>query len=418
MDGFAYQDGHLFAEQQSLAEIAKQVGTPFYIYSAKGIKENYLRLQNAFGKRKHDIHYAIKANPNLAILALLNQLGAGFDVVSSGELSRVFAAGATADKIVFSGVGKSHADLHYALKSAISMINVESEAELYRLQQCAEQQGSVAKIAIRINPDVDAGTHKYISTGLKENKFGVDQETAFRLYLVAKSLKNINPTGIAYHIGSQLTSVDPFIEAAGKTLSLVDKLANHGISLTHLDIGGGLGIQYRDETPPSYEDYVNQLVSTVDKSHPYLQISIEPGRSIVGNAGLLVTKIEYLKTNYDKHFAIVDAAMNDLIRPALYQAWMNITQVNLNSSAPKHNYDIVGPVCESADFLGKDRTLSIEQNDLLAIHSAGAYAMSMSSNYNSRPRPAEVLVDGDKFHIIRQRESFENLFDKEIIPDF
>ena len=415
MDGFAYKSGELYAGELSISDLASQVGTPFYIYSAQGLRDNFLALKNAFGNRQQQIHYAIKANPNLALLALLHQLGAGFDVVSGGELTRALKAGASADQIVFSGVGKSEAELELALEKSIACINIESAAELDRLQGCATRMNRTANVAIRVNPDVDAGTHEYISTGLKENKFGVDSQTAMRLFKTMQSLENVNPVGIAYHIGSQITTLAPYVDSIKKVLGLIDELETLGINIKHLDMGGGLGIRYQDETPPSFEDYVNALVTTVDKNHSHLHLSIEPGRSIIGNAGLLITKVEYLKNNNDKHFAIVDAAMNDLIRPALYKAWMTISEVSQNNQHSKQSYDVVGPVCESADFLGKNRELAINQGDLLAVQSSGAYAMSMSSNYNSRPRPAEVLVDNDRFHIIRRRETYEDLFAHEII---
>ena len=417
MDGFEYKQGNLYASDVAIADIAKQVGTPFYVYSAQGIKDNFLRLKNAFSERQHQIHYAVKANSNLGLLAYLNNLGAGFDVVSGGELTRALKVTST-DKIVFSGVGKSEAEIRLALENDISSINIESAAELERLQSIAAELGAIAQTAIRVNPDVDAKTHEYISTGLKENKFGVDNETAISLYQKTLIMPNINAAGIAFHIGSQITSLEPMVEAVKKVLTLVDHLANLGIEIKSLDLGGGLGIRYQDENPPSYEDYVAALLKAVDKNHDHLQVSIEPGRSIVGNAGLLVTKIEYLKTNNEKHFAVVDAAMNDLIRPALYKAWMNISEVSQDSGKPSREYDVVGPICESADFLGKNRQLAIEQGDLIAVQSAGAYSMCMSSNYNSRPRPAEVLVDGDKIHVIGKRESYRDLFDKEVIPEF
>lgn len=418
MDGFEYKSGELYTGAIRISDIASQLGTPLYIYSAEGISRNFLALKNAFGERQHQIHYAIKANPNLALLALLNKLGAGFDVVSGGELTRALKAGSTAKKIVFSGVGKSQAEIELALKEKISCINIESAAELERLQKCAARMNTTADVAIRVNPDVDAGTHEYISTGLKENKFGVNSETAIRLFRKMQILENVNPVGIAYHIGSQITTLSPYVDSIKKVLGLIDQLADLDINIKHLDMGGGLGIRYKDETPPAFDAYVNSLVSTVDESHSHLQLSIEPGRSIIGNAGLLITKVEYLKSNNDKHFAIVDAAMNDLIRPALYKAWMTISELSQNQENPKISYDVVGPVCESADFLGKNRELAISQGDLLAVQSAGAYAMSMSSNYNSRPRPAEVLVDNDQVHIIRRRESYDDLFALELIPDF
>lgn len=418
MDGFEYKSGELYAGEISVKEIEAQVGTPFYLYSAQGISNNFLALKRAFGHRRHQIHYAIKANPNLALLALLNKLGAGFDVVSGGELTRALEAGAPPDNIVFSGVGKSKSEIELALRKRICCINIESAAELDRVQTSAARTNSIANVAIRVNPDVDAGTHEYISTGLRENKFGVDTETAIGLYKKIQSLENVSSTGIACHIGSQITTLAPYIDAVKKVLDLIDRLAESGIVIGHLDMGGGLGIRYKDETPPSFDAYVDSLMATVDKNHSHLRLSIEPGRCIIGNAGLLITKVEYLKSTTDRHFAIVDAAMNDLIRPALYQAWMKISEVSRNHNPAKQLYDVVGPVCESADFLGKHRELAINEGDLLAVHSSGAYAMSMSSNYNSRPRPAEVLIDNDRLHIIRERESYDELFSREVIPEY
>ncbi len=417
MDGFEYKQGDLYADDLLIADLADQIGTPFFVYSAQGIRSNFRRLQSAFGQRQHQIHYAVKANPNLGLLACLSKLGAGFDVVSGGELTRALKVSNPED-IVFSGVGKSEEEIRLALEHNISSINIESAAELKRIQTIAQSMNKSATVAVRVNPDVDAKTHEYISTGLKENKFGVDTETAIGLYQQIQSLPNIKAPSIAYHIGSQIMQLGPMIDAINKVLVLVDQLLELGIVIKHLDLGGGLGIRYQDENPPLFEDYVQALVSTVDKQHPHLHISIEPGRSIVGNTGLLISKVEYLKNNSGKHFAIVDAAMNDLIRPALYKAWMNICEVQQNDSKSRRDYDVVGPICESADFLGKNRSLAIEQGDLIAVQSTGAYCSSMASNYNSRPRPAEVLVDGDKFHIIRQRESYNDLFDREIIPEF
>ncbi len=417
MDGFEYKQGNLYASDTGIVDIAKQVGTPFYVYSAQGIKDNFLALKNAFGERQHHIHYAVKANPNLGLLAYLNSLGAGFDVVSGGELTRALKVTA-AKNIVFSGVGKSTAELKLAIKHNLFSINIESAAELDRLQRIAAELDTIAKVAIRVNPDVDAKTHEYISTGLKENKFGVNNGTAFKLYQQIQDMPNISTFGIACHIGSQIITLEPLLEAVKKVLQLIDQLAEVGIEINNLDMGGGLGICYQDENPPSFEDYVDALITIVDQNHRHLNISIEPGRSIIGNAGMLVTKVEYLKTNNEKHFAVVDAAMNDLLRPALYKAWMNICEVEPDETKLAREYDVVGPVCESADFLGKNRRLAIEQSDLIAVQGAGAYCMSMASNYNSRPRPAEVLVDGNNFHVIRERETYNDLFDKEIIPEF
>ncbi len=404
---FEYQQGQLFAENVPLAEIARQFGTPCYVYSRAALTAGYRQFADAFKGREHLICYAVKANPNLAILNLFAKLGAGFDIVSGGELQRVLAAGGDAGKVVFSGVGKTAAEMRLALEAGILCFNVESAAELERLNEVAGQLGKVAPVSLRVNPDVDAKTHPYISTGLKQNKFGVAYTEAQALYRKAAGMAHLKVTGIDCHIGSQLTEVSPFIAAAEKVLALVDRLAADGIALEHLDLGGGLGICYRDETPPSIADYAAALLQALRGRAE--KLVVEPGRVLVGNAGLLLTRVEYLKPGEEKHFAIVDAAMNDLMRPALYDAWHDIRPVQRREVAAQR-YEVVGPVCETGDFLGHERELAIAPNDLLAVMSAGAYGMSMSSNYNTRPRAAEVMVDGDKVRVIRERETVQQLY--------
>jgi diaminopimelate decarboxylase len=417
MDYFNYQNGKLYAEQVDLTDIAETCGTPCYVYSRATLERHWHAFDRATGEHPHLICYAVKANSNLAVLNVLARLGSGFDIVSGGELQRVLKAGGDPAKIVFSGVGKQDWEMRLALNTGIRCFNVESEAELTRLNQVAGELGKIAAISIRVNPDVDAGTHPYISTGLKENKFGIGIDDVLRVYFYAASLPNLKITGVDCHIGSQLTSVSPYVDALDRVLRLVEELRRHDIELHHLDLGGGLGIRYADETPPEPFELVEAMLERV-KGLPY-EIVLEPGRAIVGNAGVLLTRIEYLKQNGDKHFAIVDAAMNDLIRPALYDAWQDIAPVNLSSGgAPSHNYDIVGPVCESGDFLGKDRYLALQAGELLAVRSAGAYGFVMSSNYNTRPRAAEVMVDGMQIHLVRAREELESLWSGErLLPD-
>jgi diaminopimelate decarboxylase len=406
-DYFNYQDQQLYVEQVPLAEIAQRYGTPCYVYSHAALTEGYRQFKTAFAEREHLICFAVKSNSNLAILHLLAWLGAGFDIVSGGELQRVLAAGGAAGKVVFSGVGKTAAEMRQAINAEILCFNVESEAELIRLNEVAQSMGRIAPVSLRVNPDVDAKTHPYISTGLKQNKFGVVYSEALALYRKANDLPNLRVTGMDCHIGSQLTETSPFIAAAEKVLALVDKLSAEGIVLEHLDLGGGLGIRYDNEFPPTISDYANALLGALQGRKE--KIIVEPGRVLVGNAGVLLTRVEYLKHGEEKNFAIVDAAMNDLMRPALYDAYHAIQPV-IASAAETQKYEVVGPVCETGDFLGHDRALAIAQGDLLAIMSAGAYGMSMSSNYNTRPRVAEVMVSGTVAQLIRERETVQHLF--------
>ncbi|NOQ94558.1 MAG: diaminopimelate decarboxylase [Methylophaga sp.] len=416
MDHFQYKNGELYAENVAVSTIVEQYGTPSYIYSRATLERHWHAFDTAFDGLAHSVCYAVKANSNLAVLNVLARLGSGFDIVSAGELARVLAAGGQAERCVFSGVGKTVAEIQYALQEGVRCFNVESIAELSRINDVAGHLAMRAPISIRVNPDVDAQTHPYISTGLKENKFGIAIELAEEVYQQAHAMANLDVVGIDCHIGSQLTTVSPFVDALERVLTLIDALAEQGISLSHLDIGGGLGITYQDETPPSPAEYSAALRELLEGRD--LEILLEPGRAIAGNAGILVTKVEYLKPTEDRHFAIVDAAMNDLLRPALYQSWQEIRPVIEGSQAETQHYDIVGPICETGDFLGKDRTLAIEQGDLLAIRSAGAYGFTMSSNYNSRPRTAEIMVDGDKVHLVRERESIESLYAGEhLLPE-
>jgi diaminopimelate decarboxylase len=404
---FPSRGGELHAEGVALSRIAEEFGTPCYVYSRAAITDAYQRYDRAFGNRPHLICYAAKANSNLALLGVLARLGSGFDIVSGGELARVLAAGGDPRKVVFSGVGKTASEMRQALAAGIRCFNVESEAELLRLDEVAGRMGHKAPVSLRVNPDVDAKTHPYISTGLKENKFGVPFSEAMRIYRDARRLANLDMVGIDCHIGSQLTQVAPFLDAFRKVLGLVDALAREGVGISHLDLGGGLGIRYRDEAPPHPDQYVSQLLDVIGDRKQ--EILLEPGRSIVGNAGVLLTRVEYLKEGEPRNFAIVDAAMNDLMRPALYDAWHDIVPVRPSAAVPRR-YEIVGPVCESGDFLAHDRELALESGQLLALLSAGAYGMAMSSNYNSRPRAAEVMVDGDRAHLVRARERIEDLY--------
>lgn len=410
MDFFHYQNNTLFAENVPVTAIAEQFGTPCYVYSRAAIEKNWQAFDTAFGDYPHRICYAVKANSNIAILNLLAKLNSGFDIVSRGELERVLAAGGDPKKIVFSGVGKQADEIIRALEVGIFCFNVESESELERLNTLAGQQKKIAQIALRVNPNIDARTHPYIATGLNENKFGIELSQTLSLARKIKQLPHLKLIGIGSHIGSQLTELSPFLEALDCLLDLVDQLKKEGFQLQNLDIGGGLGIIYRDETPPSIHDYVTAIRQKIADCG--LEVIIEPGRIIVANAGILVTKVEYLKHSNHKNFAIVDAAMNDLMRPALYDAWQNIIPVTKTFDT-ESTYDIVGPVCESGDFLGKNRQLALRVDDLLAICSVGAYGFSMSSNYNSRPRAAEVIVDGDQVHLIRDRELIEELYSNE-----
>ncbi len=411
---FHYQGDALYAEQVPLADIAAKFGTPCYVYSRAALTDNLRQFTDALKGREHLVCYAVKANSNLAILNVFARLGAGFDIVSGGELQRVLAAGGDARKVVFSGVGKSVAEMRMALDAGILCFNVESEAELERLDQVAAAMGKVAAISLRVNPDVDAKTHPYISTGLKQNKFGVAYDDAVRLYRKARGLANLKITGMDCHIGSQLTETSPFIAATEKVLALVDALAGEGIILEHLDLGGGLGICYRDETPPAIADYVGALLAALKGRSE--KLLLEPGRVLVGNAGVLLTRVEYLKHGEEKNFAIVDAAMNDLMRPALYDAYHEILPVKRERHEIQ-NYEVVGPICETGDFIGHARDLAVGPDSLLAVLSAGAYGMSMSSNYNTRPRAAEVVVDGVLAHLVREREQLMQMYAGEkLIP--
>ncbi len=408
MDYFNRKKTSLFAEDCSVSELAQTFKTPLYIYSRATIERHWHAFDQAAGERPHLICYAVKANSNIAVLNVLARLGSGFDIVSQGELERVITAGGDPKKVVFSGVAKKSTEIAFALEQGIYCFNVESAPELQRINDVAKQLNKVAPISFRVNPDVDAGTHPYISTGLKENKFGISIDEAPELYRQASELSHIAIKGVDCHIGSQLTEVKPFLDALDRVLKLVDTLASKGIELSHIDVGGGLGVNYQQEAPPHPNEYAKAIADKL-KGYPHTLV-FEPGRAIMANAGILVTEVEFLKTNQDKHFAIVDAAMNDLIRPSLYQAWQDIIPVEINETASPQSYDVVGPVCETGDFLGKDRELAISTGDLLAVRSAGAYGFTMSSNYNSRPRAAEVLVDGDKSYLIRQRETIQQLW--------
>ena len=416
MDYFNYKNDQLMAEEISVQQLAQQFGTPLYIYSRATLERHWHAFDSALQGHPHLICFAVKSNPNIALLNLLAKLGSGFDIVSQGELERVLAAGGEANKVVFSGVAKSHSEIERALEVGIRCFNVESEAELLRINQVAEKLGKKAPISLRVNPDVDAKTHPYISTGLKKNKFGVSVERAREVYRLAKTLPHIQIVGMDCHIGSQLTELQPFLDSADRLLVLLEQLRQDGIELHHLDLGGGLGVRYSDETPPHPTEYASALL-TKFKQYPELEIILEPGRAISANAGILVTKVEYLKSNEDFNFAIVDAGMNDMIRPALYQAYMEIIEADRSLDREAKVYDVVGPICETSDFLGKSRRLSIAAGDFIVQRSAGAYGASMASNYNSHPRAAEVLVDGDKAHLIKRRERFEELWACEQLID-
>lgn len=407
MQAFTSRDGQLFAEGVALSAIAERFGTPTYVYSRAHIEAQYRAYADALAGMPHLVCFAVKANSNLGVLNVLARLGAGFDIVSRGELERVLAAGGEPAKIVFSGVGKTRDDMRRALEVGVHCFNVESVDELERLQLVAAELGKTASISLRVNPDVDAGTHPYISTGLKENKFGIDIEQAPAVYARAAELANLRIVGVDCHIGSQLTSLPPFLDALERLLALIDQLATQGIQIQHLDLGGGLGVQYRDEQPPLAGDYIAAVRERLKGRE--LALVFEPGRSIVANAGVLLTRVEYLKHTAHKDFAIVDAAMNDLIRPALYQAWMDVTPVQPRDGEARQ-YDLVGPICETGDFLAKGRELVLAEGDLLAVRSAGAYGFVMSSNYNTRGRAAEVLVDGEQVFEVRRRETIEELY--------
>ena len=416
MEHFSYKDNSLLVEDASIASIAERYGTPCFIYSKAALEQNYQAYEKAFEGHSHLICYAVKANSNLGVLNVLAKLGAGFDIVSGGELDRVIAAGGDTKKVTFSGLGKTTQEIYKALDKGIHCFNIESEAELFRINEIAVNKSQVAPISIRVNPDVNAETHPYISTGLKENKFGLSMEKAIQLYLHATKMKGICIKGLDFHIGSQLTSIKPILDALDRVLTLNDQLISRDIIIEHINIGGGLGVTYEDEIPPT----PNELILAVkDKLHSNnLKIVVEPGRSIAANAGILVTKVEYLKNHEDKNFAIIDGAMNDLIRPALYGAWQKIVPVKKTEGNENTTYDIAGPICESADVLGKSRSLNINAGDLLAIKSAGAYGFVMSSNYNTRPRAPEIMISGSGVHLIRERETVSDLFQNEyLLPD-
>ena len=416
MTAFHYQNGELFAEDVSLRDIAQHYGSPCYVYSRAYLEQRFKEYSDALQGQDHLVCYAVKANSNIAVLNVLARLGAGFDIVSVGELERVLAAGGQADRVVFSGVGKTAEEMRRALEVGIYCFNVESEAELERLNEVAGEFGSKAPVSIRVNPDVDANTHPYISTGLRDNKFGIDIARAPAVYARAASLEHLDVKGVDCHIGSQLTDTSPFLDTVDRLLALLDELAAQGIQIKHLDLGGGLGVRYRDEVPPSTADYIAAIRQRLgDRA---VKLMFEPGRSIAANAGVLLTKVEFLKLNPHKNFAIIDAAMNDMLRPSLYQAWMDLLPVSPRSDGEARLYDVVGPVCETGDFLAKDRELRIESGDLLALASSGAYGFTMSSNYNSRGRAAEVMVDGDQHYLIRARETVADLMRGEhVLPE-
>jgi diaminopimelate decarboxylase len=412
-------DGVLHVEGVSAATLAKQFGTPLYVYSRDALTRAYRAYADACSGRNAKIHVAVKANSNLAVLNVFARMGAGFDIVSSGELARVIAAGGKAENTVFSGVGKSAAEMREALEIGVKCFNVESIPELHALNEVAQSRGLRAPVSLRVNPDVDAKTHPYISTGLKSNKFGVAFGDARATYRAARDMANLDVVGIDCHIGSQITEISPYLDALDKLLDLVEQIEADGMSIRHVDVGGGLGITYDDETPPEIGGFVTTLLDHIEqRGHGQREVYFEPGRSLVGNAGVLLTRVEYLKPGEEKNFAIVDAAMNDLARPAMYEAFHRIVAVTKHDGVKAQTYDIVGPVCESGDWLGRDRELAVEQGDLLAICSAGAYGFTMSSNYNTRPRAAEIMVDGDRAHVVREREEVKQLFAGEsVLPD-
>ncbi len=413
MDHFQYKDNQLFAEQVSLDEIAECVGTPCYVYSRATLERHWNAFNDAFEDYPHRICYAVKANSNLAILNLFTRLGSGFDIVSGGELRRVIKAGGDPKKTIFSGVGKQEWEIREALEHDIDCFNIESEGELQRISRIAQSLDKIASISVRIDPDVDAKTHPYISTGLRDNKFGLTPERAIKIYEQASTDRHIRVRGVACHIGSQLTELTPYKDALDRILDFVDLLENRGIPIDHIDFGGGLGVRYHSEKPPTPSQYWATLKERLESRGHNLPVTIEPGRAIVGNAGILLTTINYIKEGEVSNFCVVDAGMNDLIRPALYQAYQEIVEVNQSDRIVKKSYDVVGPVCESADFLGKQRELAVEEGGRLAVRTSGAYAAVMSSNYNARPRPAEVMVDGDQFHVVKERETLESLYEGE-----
>jgi len=411
MDYFNYRDGELHAEDLPVADIADRFGTPAYVYSRATLERHYRAYDDALAGRPHLVCYAVKANSNLAVLNVLARLGAGFDIVSAGELERVIRAGGDPAKVVFSGVGKQRWELQRALTAGVRCFNVESDTELDRLNEVAGELGVKAPVSLRVNPDVDAGTHPYISTGLKDNKFGIDIAEAPAVYQRAATLPNLDIQGVDCHIGSQLTTVAPFLDALDRVLVLIDALAEKQIMIRHLDMGGGLGVTYDQEYPPQPSDYVRVLSERLGQRN--LELIMEPGRSIAANAGILLTRVEFLKCTEHRNFAIIDAAMNDLIRPALYSAWQSIIPVHPRNDVDEKSWDLVGPVCETGDFLGKDRPLRLRAGDLLAVRSAGAYGFVMSSNYNTRNRPPELMVDGSQVHLVRRRETIEEQLEPE-----
>ena len=414
MDFFQYKNEQLYVEDLPVKQLAEEFGTPLYIYSRATLERHWHAFDSALGDHPHLICYAVKANSNIGILNVMAKLGSGFDIVSQGELERVLEAGGEASKVVFSGVAKSRAEIMRALEVGIRCFNVESVAELHHINQIAGEMGKIAPISLRVNPDVDAHTHPYISTGLKENKFGVSVDEAREVYKLAATLPHVRITGMDCHIGSQLTELQPFLDATDRLIRLIEQLQEDGITLKHLDLGGGLGVTYTDETPPHPSDYAAALLNKL-KGYENLEIILEPGRAIAANAGILVAKVQYLKSNESRNFAITDTGMNDMIRPALYEAYMNIIEIDRTLEREKAIYDVVGPVCETSDFLGKQRELAIAEGDYIAQRSAGAYGANISSNYNSRPRTAEVLVDGNKAHLIRRRENLSELWALESI---
>lgn len=411
MNTFSFHNDILYAESVAIKDLLNIYGSPIYIYSKNEIKNNWQKFNNAFGKHKHLICYAVKANSNLAVLNIMAKMGSGFDILSIGELKRVIAAGGDSKKCVFSGIAKTHLDIQQALEYGIYCFNIESESEMYRIEEVAKSMNVKADISIRINPDVNAKTHPYISTGLKENKFGVDTDLAKKMYFMADKSKYLNICGLDFHIGSQITEISPLLESLDKALILIADLNKKGIEIKHIDVGGGIGIKYQDEKTIDIKYYIDSILKKVKN----MTVLLEPGRSIVGNAGIFVTKVEYLKQNSKKSFAIIDGAMNDLLRPSLYNAYHRVLPIEKKSSGIKAKWNLVGPVCETGDFLAKDRELNIAQGDYIALMSAGAYGFVMSSNYNSRPRVAEVMVFGDKHKLVRKRESIDNLFTNEYI---
>jgi len=409
VDHFSYKNQSLHAEDIDVKALAAQYGTPLYVYSRATLERHWHAFNDALGDHPHLICYAVKANSNIGVLSVLAKLGSGFDIVSGGELARVIEAGGDMSKVVFSGVGKTPQEIEFALQQGIHCFNVESEPELERINAVAGKLGKKAPISLRINPDVDAKTHPYISTGLKANKFGIARERAVEVYSLAASLEHLNVVGMDCHIGSQLTETGPFVDALDRLLELVDELSAKGIEINHLDVGGGLGVTYKDETPPHPKEYAKAIAAKM-AGREHLTLIMEPGRAIAANAGIMLTKVEFVKEGEEKSFAIVDAAMNDLIRPSLYSAWMSIIPVDENPTHKSHVYDVVGPICETGDFIGKDRELAIAPGDLLAVRSAGAYGFVMASNYNTRCRPAELLVDKSDVHVVRERENLKDLW--------